>query len=311
MTEAVTAMRSAFAQLARGDAELPARIAVPVPEAGGVTLVMPGRGTGPFELGAKLVSVFPGNARLGLPLIHGAVVLFDRQTGEPAALLDGTALTALRTGAASGLATDLLALPQASAAAILGAGAQAEAQVEAMAAVRRLDVVRIYSRTKARAEALGERAAALLGAGARVEVAPSAQEAVRDVEIVCTATTAETPLIGVPDLAPGTHVNAVGSFRRGMLELDPAVLAQARLVVDHRPAALAEAGEVIAALEAGLITEADLVELGEVVLGRAVRRAPSEITVFKSVGVAIQDLVAGAAALARASALGLGTEVAL
>lgn len=313
MREAIAAMRDAFTQLAEGRVTLPLRSAVRVPERDGVMLTMPGRCDGPHGLGAKLVSVFPRNVERHVPLIHAIVILLEADTGEPAALLDGQSLTAIRTGAASGLATDLLARPDASRVAIIGAGAQARTQLQAVCTVRRISSVSVVSRTRVHAERFAEEMAGWDGVvPPRIEVAPSPRRAVAQAEVICTATSSATPVLEAEWIAQGTHVNAIGAFAPEMRELDPAVLGMARVVVDQREAALAEAGEVIAAVRNGLVNEAQLVELGEVVTGRAAGRERGEqITVFKSVGLAVQDLVAGARAVARARAKRLGTDVQL
>lgn len=310
IAEAIAAMREAFSQLAAGRVVVPLRTAVPGREPGAVTLVMPGRADVPLGTGAKIVSVVPGNRARKLPLLHATVLLLDGDTGRPAALLEGRTLTAIRTGAASGLATDFLARRTATSVLVIGAGVQARAQLEAVCAVRRVTAVSIHSRTVTSAERL---AAAVAGRGAvpaNVSVATALDRAVKDADIICTATTSATPVLRAEWVSPGAHVNAIGSFTPQMRELDPALLGRARVVVDQRDAALAEAGEVIAARAAGLLRDEELTELGTVVAGGVVgRRSEREITVFKSVGLAVQDLVAGARAVERARALGIGEEV--
>lgn len=310
MADAIEAMREAFVQLARGDVALPRRTSVSVPGEDAVLLVMPARCALPLGLGSKLVSVFPRNPARGRGLIHAAVVLFDAKTGELRALVEGTSLTAIRTGAASGLATDLLARRDAARVAVIGAGVQARTQLEAVCCVRKVEVVRVYSRTRAGAERFAGELAGVGGVPEAVAVADSAAAAVSGADVVCAATSSPTPVVSAGDVPPGTHVNAVGSFMPAMRELDPALLGRARVVVDQREAALAEAGEVIAAVRAGLLQEADLVELGSVVT-RAVpgRTAGDQVTVFKSVGLAVQDVVAGARAFEVAARRGLGTEI--
>ena len=301
MSEAIDAMRVAFGELSAGKAHLPHRVAVPA-SGGGVTLVMPGRVDVPFGLGAKIVSVFPNNAKRGLPAITGAVILLDAETGEVVAVLDGPSLTAIRTGAASGLATDLLARADASTVAILGSGVQARTQLEAVRCVRDIKSVGIWSRTRENAERFAEEVLAVTGAdGATptVRVGDSAVEVAREADVVCTATASTDALLGPNDVASGAHINAVGSFTPEMRELDPELIARARVVVDQRAAAMKEAGEVITAVRDGLIKEADIVEVGEIVNDVASGRADqAEVTVFKSVGVAVQDLVAGARVVA-------------
>jgi ornithine cyclodeaminase/alanine dehydrogenase-like protein (mu-crystallin family) len=293
MREAIEAMRAAFIAFSEGRARIPQRLAIPIPEQEGITLVMPGY-VPPDALGLKVVSVFSRNLARGLPTISALVVMLDPETGAPAALLDGAFLTAWRTGAASGLATDLLARPDAESLALIGAGAQARTQLLAVAAVRPLRRVRIYSRTPTRAQALIQEMRGQEGIPKDIAVAPTPEAAVAEADIVCTATNSSDPVFDGRALRPGTHINAIGSFTLEMRELDEETFRRAaRVVVDSREAALAEAGEVVWAIRQGILREADMVELGEIAAGqRPSRERPEEITLFKSVGLAVQDLVA-------------------
>ena len=293
MADAIDAMRVAFTELSAGRVQMPERTTVPCGQ-DAVMLVMPGRCDVRFGLGAKIVSVFPDNVSRGKPTIHAMVVLLDETSGEPAAVLDGESLTAIRTGAASGLATDLLAPKDASVAAIIGAGAQARTQLEAVCTVRTIQRVVVCSRTRTSAERMVAevRNRPWLG-GADIEVVDAVSDAVRQADVVCTATDTRTPIVHDEDVRPGTHINAVGSFTPAMRELDPALIGSARVVVDYRPAALAEAGEIVAAIELGLLDPESLVEIGELADAPGERVADGRTTVFKSVGVAVQDLVAG------------------
>ena len=293
MREAIEAMRAAFIAFSEGRAHIPQRLSISIPEQEGITLVMPGY-VPPDALGLKVVSVFPRNPARGLPTLSALVVMLDPETGAPAALLDGAFLTAWRTGAASGLATDLLARPDAESLALIGAGAQARTQLRAVAAVRSLRRVRVYSRTPARAQALIEEMRGQEGIPEDIAVAPTPEAAVAEADIVCTATNSSVPVFDGRALQPGTHINAIGSFTLEMRELDEETFRRAaRVVVDSRAAVLAEAGEVVWAIRQGILREADLVELGEIAAGRRPgRERPEEITLFKSVGLAVQDLVA-------------------
>jgi ornithine cyclodeaminase/alanine dehydrogenase-like protein (mu-crystallin family) len=225
--------------------------------------------------------------------------------------MDATQLTALRTAAASGLATDLLARPDACTAAILGSGVQAGTHLLAVCAVRPIERVRIFSRSPQHVAAfiscLQPKVAAVL------LPASSAAEAVREADVVCATTTSTTPVVAGDDLRAGVHVNAVGSFSTEAREVDGATVRRAGMVfVDNRSAALAEAGDVVIPLRQGLIGEDDLVELGSVVVGsHPGRTAPDAVTIFKSVGLAVQDVAAGAEVLRRARELGLGAVVPL
>lgn len=307
MPAAIAAMKEAFAALSAGRANVPQRTALPVPEAEGLTLVMPGYLAG-AGLATKLVSVFPNNAAKGLPVIQGLVVVLDPETGAPSALLDGTFLTAWRTGAASGAATDLLARPEARTAALFGCGAQARTQVLAIDAVRQLETIRVYAPT---AEHVTSFIAEMQGeVNATLEAAASPKAAVKDADIICTATTSATPVFNGQDLAPGTHINGVGSYTTAMQEVDATTVQRARIFVDARDAALEEAGDLVIPIRSGQTQAAEWIELGEVIAGhKPGRTTPREITFFKSVGVAVQDVVAAGRALTAAAAQELGMVV--
>jgi ornithine cyclodeaminase len=313
MPQAIEAMRDAFAQLSGGEAEVPVRTALPLPAHDAVTLFMPAYlGKGP-ALGAKVVSVHPRNRAAGLPTIHALVVLIDAATGRPLAALEGGYLTALRTGAGAGLATDCLARPGARVLACFGAGVQAETQVEAVCAVRPIERVWVVSRSEESARGFAERMRGRPGLPADVRVAPGARDALGEADVVCTATSARTPVLGGRDLRPGAHVNAIGVFTTDAREVDDETVRRARVVVDSRAACEAEAGDLVIPWQSGLTGGPETwAELGEIVLGRAPGRAsPEEVTLFKSVGNAAQDLAAARLALREAERLGLGTEVAL
>jgi ornithine cyclodeaminase/alanine dehydrogenase-like protein (mu-crystallin family) len=307
MPAAIASQRRAFAALATGEAVLPLRTPVPVPSEEAVTLFMPARMAG--DLGAKVVSVFPRNPARGLEMIQGVLLLVDATTGRPLALMDAAQLTALRTGAVSGLATDLLARPDARTAAVLGSGVQAATQLLAVCAVRPIEQVRIFSRNPQHVAAFVRRMQPEVKAVLRP--ASSAEEAVRDADVVCAATTSTSPVFSGADLRQGAHVNGVGSFTTEAQEVDADTVRRAgKVFVDHRGAALAEAGDVVIPLRQGLIGADDLVELGAVVVGSHPGRTwPEAVTFFKSVGLAVQDVAAGAEVLRRARGLGLGVEV--
>jgi ornithine cyclodeaminase len=312
MSEAIDAVAAAFAALSAGEAEAPLRAHLRVAEQSADTFVMPARLPADGGLGLKVVSVFPHNGGRGLPTIHALVALLDPASGAPLALLDGRYLTALRTGAASGVATRYMARPDARVLALFGAGAQAHTQALAVCAARSVERLWICNRGRERAERLRE---ALRAAGAPlpddIRIAASPAEALAEADVVCCATSAAAPLFADAELRPGTHINGVGSYTPRMAEIPPETIRRARVVVDQRLAAWAEAGDLIQARDAGLIDGRHVAaELGEVVLGRAPGRASDEeITFFKSVGNAVQDVAVAQRALARARALGLGTEV--
>ena len=260
-------------------------------------------------LGLKVVSIFDSNPPRGLPLIHALVLVLDATTGAPLALIEGGSLTAIRTGAASGAATDALARPDARVVALFGSGAQARRQLEAVCTVRPIERVWLYSLGG------GEQfAAEMAGHGpipSDIVIAATPRAALAEADIVCTATTSRTPVFDGRDLRPGTHVNGIGSYTPAMQEIDAATVRRARVVVDSRAAALAEAGDLIIPLRAG---EIDLdhisTELGEVLAGQKPgRTSAAQITFFKSVGVAVQDAMAARLVVANGAALGLGTVV--
>jgi len=311
MTEAIEAMRVAFMQLASGDVQMPIRSHIDVPERDGTALFMPSYAQHFGNIGVKVVNVFGSNVEKGLPRIQAVVCLFDAETGTPRAILDGTSLTALRTGAASGLATDLLARPDASTAAILGAGVQGRTQLEAVSVVRSLREVKVYDPLPEAASAFAAEMGGRLGI--EIKQAADARSAMRGAEIVCAATVSTTPVFQDLDVASGTHINAVGSYKPHVQEIPAKTVCRAKIVVDHRESALAETGDLIIPLQQGLIAETDIhAELAEIVSGKVPGRSDAQtVTLFKSVGVAIEDLAAASHALARAEAEGLGTVVAM
>lgn len=306
MPEAIEAMKSAFADLSTGRAQVPQRSVLDA-GGGGSLLVKPAVHADSVS-GAKLLTYYPGNREHSRPLIHALVVLFDGETGAPVGLCEGASLTAWRTGAASGAATDLLAAADARTAAVFGAGVQARTQLLAIAAVRPLERIDVYSRSSG---PLGEFVARLDDeVDAQVVAASSPEEALAHAQIVCTATPATEPLFDGDSIGAGAHVNCVGSFTPTMREVDRKLVARSRLFVDSRDSVALEAGELIDAREAGLTDASEWAELGEVVEGtRSGRQSPNEVTLFKSVGVAVQDTAAGALALHRAREMGLGTEL--
>jgi len=314
MPLAIEAMRQAFEALSGGRAEQPPRTHLSIAPHDGVSLVMPAfvndDDAAKQALAVKVVSLYGRNAAAGLPRIQATVLVFDPATGALLALLDGTALTAIRTAAASAAATDLLARPDSRVLAVFGAGPQARAHVAAICAVRPIDVVRCYSRSREKADAMC--AALSVEAGGRNIVAVSSPaEALADADIVVTATTSSTPVFDDADLRAGVHINAIGSYKPEVCEIPPETVARAMVVVDSRAAAWEEAGDLIQPLRAGLIGPEQIhAELGEILLGlRSGREDDSAVTLFKSVGVAIQDAVAARHAVQAARRFHLGKEV--
>lgn len=309
MAGAIVAVREAFVQLATGRADVPVRTPVPVPAHDGLTLFMPAHLADTAALGCKVVSVRPGNPGRGLPLIAAVVVLVDEATGAPLAVLEGSYLTALRTGAVSGVATDLLARPDSRVLACYGAGVQAATQVEAVCAVRPIERVWVRSRSEASARRFADRVAGRRGVPADVRVAADSERPLSEADVVCTATTARAPVFDGRALRPGTHVNAVGSYTPAAREVDAETVRRSRVVVDTRAGCAAEAGDLIAAEAEGAVGGAETwVELGSALAGLDPgRTSAAEITYFKSVGNAAQDVAVGLRVLREAERLGLGS----
>lgn len=303
MPKAIEAMRTAFGQLSAGEVTMPLRGQLPTPK--GVTLLMPAYLHRSRDLGLKIVSVYNDNPSLGLPIISATVLVLDPQTGFPKAFMDGSSLTAIRTGAGGGLAADLLARPDAQIVGLFGAGVQARAQLQAVLAVRNIIQVKLISRTQASAQKLAGEIATWPDAPA-VILAETPRQVVQEADIVIGATTSKTPLFDGNDLKPGAHVTGVGSFTPDAQEIDAVTVRRARIVVDSREMCLVEAGDLI-------IPKAEIeAELGEIVNGlKPGRQSDDEITFFKSVGVAVQDAAAAAAVLAEAEMRGLGMVVEL
>lgn len=240
--------------------------------------------------GVKLVSVAPDNPRRGLPLIHGVYVLFDKPALQPVVLFDAAPLTALRTAAVSGVATRYLARVGAENLVLFGAGTQARAHLEAMAAVRPIRVVTLVSRTQRRAEELAQH-----GRDLGFDARSGAHDAVAEADLVCTCTTSSEPVFSGDLLKPGAHVNAVGSYKPEARELDDAAIRKASITVDVDVAAR-ESGDLAIPVRSGLIEEKDISLLASVVAAGGGRDSDSDITIFKSVGAAFQDLVVAEAA---------------
>jgi ornithine cyclodeaminase/alanine dehydrogenase-like protein (mu-crystallin family) len=311
MNQAIAGMKEAFAQLSTGQADVPLRNRIAVPDQQGVALFMPAFMRATADLAIKVVSVFPHNAARGEPIIYATVLVLDATNGRPLALLEGSTLTAIRTGAGGGASADLLARPDAHIVAILGSGVQARAGLEAVCTVRDIHSVRVYSPNPDHA---GHFAQEMAGRGPiprNIQVAADAATAVHNADIIYTATTSSTPTFNGADVKPGAHIIGVGSYTPQMQEVDETAVLNATVIVDSRSAAWEEAGDLIIPLNQGLITPSHIAaELGEIVAGhKPGRTSDSQITFFKSVGVAVQDAVAARIALQNATAQNLGTVV--
>jgi ornithine cyclodeaminase/alanine dehydrogenase-like protein (mu-crystallin family) len=304
MEGCIAAMEGALAALARGEVHVPLRFVMRPGDEPSLLGLMPAHRAGGTPLySLKTVAVFPDNPKRGLDAHQGTVTLFDGETGEVRVLMNASAITAIRTAAVSAVATRLLARKDARVLGILGAGVQARSHLEALPLVRNFDTVRIFSRTLEHAQAL----AAQVGA----EAVDTAEEAVRDADVVVTATSSAEPVLAREWLKPGAHVNAIGGDPPQMTELDTATIADSAFYVDRRESAEAEAGDYRAAVESGAIGPDHIrAELGELVIGvKPGRSSEEEITVFRSLGLAVEDLAAAEYVLRRARATGVGTEV--
>jgi ornithine cyclodeaminase/alanine dehydrogenase-like protein (mu-crystallin family) len=312
MREAVEVVKRAFIELSTGRADVPLRTVLSQPKHDGITLFMPGYLSDSESLAVKVVSVHDRNAERGLPLVNAVVIVIDPATGQAVAAMEGGYLTALRTGAGSGAATDLLARHDAEVAAIIGAGAQARAQALSMTAVRPIKRIWIYSRRRERVDEMIVDMRPQLGPSIELLAADTPSQAVREALVVCAATTSSTPVFDGADLRPGAHVNGVGSYKPEMQEIDCGALRRAsKIVVDSREAAMAEAGDLIIAIERGEIQPSDVyAEIGEIAAGlKPGRQDDDEITYFKSVGNAAQDAAVAQAVYQRALQEGLGIDV--
>lgn len=309
----VDIMAQAMAQTSAGNVTLPIRQFMPVPGAPGKLAVMPGTLGDPDCFGIKLVCKYDRPLIDGKPdplgTHVGMVLLFDSVRGIPLAMIEGSSLTAIRTSAASALATRELAREDATRLTVLGNGEQAMRHVHAMRAVRPIAHVTIWGRDRSRA---GDFAADVtLATGLPVRAAASVADAVAGTDIICATTSAKEPILPGALLEPGQHVNLVGSAIAAAAEVDDAAVSRARFYVDYRPAAMAAAGELLNAIASGAVSEAHIVgEIGEVVAGQVpARRSPDEITMYKSLGVASQDLAAAHAVWRAAELEGTGTQI--
>ena len=304
---AIGVMKDAFLMLAGGDVAMPPRSLLDLPGRDGLLGLMPAFLGGIEAVGVKVVAAFEVNAGTKYDGHQGIVLFFDTQRGMLRAIVDATAITAIRTAAVSGLVTDLLAREDAGDVAIIGAGTQAHTHLQAMCAVRPVRRVRVFSKSMESATAFAERAARIVGLP--IEVAETAEAAVTGADLICTATTATEPVVLGDWVSPGAHVNAIGAYTPSTRELDSALVAKSRLYADKRDFLLHEGGEFVIPKNEGLIGDDHIVgELGELLTGQAPgRSSPQQITVFKSLGVAIEDLAAAHFVYEAAKERGEGT----
>jgi alanine dehydrogenase len=313
INDAIDAVEDGFRQLALGNVQMPQRLATTIPPHNGLHLSMPAFvDREPGTLTTKIITVYPDNpAKHIMPMIQGVLMLYDAENGELLALMDAEHLTAMRTGAASGVATKALAGPDASCVTLFGAGAQAGAQLAAVCAVRPIERAFVVTKTGRHDVAFCLHMEAELG----IEVTPAEnpRAAVESSDIICTATNSTVPVVNGNWVQDGTHINAVGAYTSSMRELDSSTVQFARVFVDDHAAAKTEAGDILIPVEAGEFGYEHIAgELGEVLLKQvAGRQHETDITIFKSVGLAMQDAVTAEKVYARAVEEGVGQDVEL
>jgi ornithine cyclodeaminase/alanine dehydrogenase-like protein (mu-crystallin family) len=306
MKECIDIMQRTMIALSEGRAMVPLRSVMAMPEAAGMLGSMPGYLADPKCFGVKLVSLMPRNDPARYASHLGVVILFEPEHGCPVAILDAAEITAIRTAAASGLATRLLARPEAGDLALLGAGAQARSHLQAMLAVRSLRRIRLWARERTKADAFAGTEGARLGVS--IETTASVREAVEGADIICTLTKARDPILLGDWISCGAHLNVVGSSTAAAAEIDTPAVLRSRFFVDCRNSTVNEGGEYLRALRSGAISAAHIAaEIGEVANGaHPGRTSPAEVTLYKSLGVSPQDLASAHHVLERARAAGLG-----
>ena len=307
--ELIDALAQAHVQYSTGNAVMPVRLVVPLPQIQGRITSMPGFLTEDKALGMKVVTYFQDNPKNNLPAILATIMLFSAETGKSIATMDGSYITAIRTACASAMATKALANPQNGVLGILGAGVQARTHIQALIRVRKIEKIKLYSPSGASAAVVKKEMESQVKCA--IDVANSAEEAVRGADLVVTATTAKEPILRSAWLKPGVHINAVGSHRPDLREIDGATLARAKIIVDSRDAIMAECGDILLALKEKSIAENAIhAEIGEVLAKvKPGRTDQDEITLYKSVGIAIQDVAAANLVYRKALDKGVGTTV--
>jgi alanine dehydrogenase len=309
MEDLIRTMRSALVAFSRGEVVQPVRTAVQVGSPAALFGLMPAYMPSAPALGAKLVTVFAKNAARGLHTHLATIVLLDPETGALISIMDGRYITEARTAAVSAVSVECLASPSAETLAILGSGVQARSHIVALCRVRRFTRIRAWSPNRAHLEKFAEDSRS--DATAPIEAAGSAEEIVRGADIIVLATSSQTPVIQDAWVKAGAHVISLGGIRGNLREMDPSLVARAGLIVDSRAAALVEAGDIVMGITEGRFREDHLrAELGEVVDGRAIgRRSAEEVTIFKSLGLAVEDVASAQLAYHRARERGVGREI--
>jgi ornithine cyclodeaminase/alanine dehydrogenase-like protein (mu-crystallin family) len=308
MSDAIGLMKETFVKIHRKEMATPRRMHLDIPEHNGVGLIKPAYDPVSQRIGLKIISLFKDNPTKGLPFSHALMLLFDGETGIPLAIMDGDSLTAIRTGAASGLATDYLARRDANTIAIFGAGKQGWYQIEAVRHVRNISHCIVFDLDKENAQSFRKIVEGKLAL--KVEIAETAEKLL-EADIICTATTSSIPVFSDMNLKKGAHINAIGSFKPNEREIPSATVRRSKIVVDEKMACLLEAGDIIIPINESVIDANHIYgELGEIVLGeKAGRTSPHEITLFKSVGNAAQDLAAASKVFNSAVEKELGIQI--
>lgn len=309
MREAINLMESALAEFSGGHAVMPVQATTRILPRGGLMLSMPAFMGKTDALGSKTLTIYNGNPQKGLPRILAVILLNDPHTGKVLALVDGTYLTAVRTAAASGAATKYLATTGPKCLGIVGTGVQGHSHLWAMLEVAQVTSVRIYNRSREKAEAF--EASAERRFGVPIDIANSAEEAIRGSDLVVLATSSATPVVKWEWFKPGCHINAVGSYSSDIRELDSDTVASSRILVDSRDAVYAECGDILMPLQEGRISRAQAAdEIGEVVAGtKPGRSTADQVTLYKGVGMAVEDVAIAALVYRKALARGMGTNV--
>ncbi len=307
--ELIPVLERAHIQYSTGKAVMPVRLVVPLPQIEGRITSMPAYLNEDKALGMKVVTFFPNNLKQTLPQILATVMLFSTDTGKMIAAMDGNYITAIRTACVSAMATKALANPESRVLGVLGAGVQARSHIRALTRIRKISEIKVYDIFEASARQLQESLEKEIGV--RIDVVPSAREAVLGADLLVTVTTAKEPIVKAEWLKPGMHINAVGSHRPDLREIDGATLAAAKIVVDSREAIMAECGDILLAIQEKTIT-ADSVhaEIGEVLAGKKPGRTRAdEITLYKAVGIAIQDVATAHLVYRKALERNVGTNI--
>lgn len=303
-------MSATLADLARGVLHQPLRMIVRPPEAKGLMGLMPAyRASDPAAYGLKAICVFPDNPKINKDAHQGSVMLFDGETGELLSLMNASPITAIRTAAVSAVATQLLAREDASQLAIIGAGVEARSHLDSISLVRSITRARVVSRSRQSADRFVAEMAERFPFP--IDAVDSTEEALDGADIIVTVTNSREPVTSLDRISPGAHINAVGACTPASREIDGATMAAARLFVDRRESAINEAGDYVLAVKEGLITEDSIVaEIGELLLGtKHGRETPNDITVFKSLGLAVEDLACAEYLFRKAQAEQAGTWV--